>query len=392
MERPKSVFTPDEPGALPLDQVLAQVVNDDQEEWEYEYSATETETFYLTVELSYPEFKERAARIPQHSRGGYYRNWAEQDAPRETPKPPPQEARPAAGDNSDNEEITAERDYEDDGTPLDPALLAMSNGKGKDKATTPPPADTPKDQEEAQPAQAQEEPLVTEDIQVLDLHTPSPLFSYRGRLFQGHWAEVIGTEVILAGAPPSDDSAALPSLRTLPGDISLLAASSSRIMTSEKMPRPKIPAVDKLAPIKEEWNIRIPRAKDKTGERAEQVNFLENLMAFKIKKGNKDQVTVYATDGKGKDWDDKKSVSYRPRRKKIGEEHDAEKPKKQVGRRPRGRPSLATRLEGYPVGFGEGATRHIELSTMTPTRWDDLDREDADEEGSEDGEDVTMTG
>ncbi|KAG8418308.1 hypothetical protein J3458_005727 [Metarhizium acridum] len=389
MERPKSVFTPDEPGALPLDQVLAQLVNDDQEEWEYEYSAAETETFYLTVELSYPEFKERAARIPPHSRGGYYRNWAEQDAPRETAKQPPQEAKQAAGDNSDNEEVfAAERDYEDDGTPLDPVLLAMS--KGKDKATTPPPADTPKHQE-AEPPQAQEEPLDTEEIQILDLHTTSPLFSYRGRLFQGNWAEVIGTEVILAGTP-SDDSAALPSLRTLPGDISLLAASSSRIMTSEKIPRPKIPSVDKLAPIKEEWNIRIPLGKDKTGERAEQINFLENLMAFKIKKGDKDQVTVYATDGKGKDWDDRKSVYYKPRRKKIGEEHDAEKQKNKVGRRPRGRPSLATRLEGYPVGFGEGATKHTELSTMTPTRWDDLDREEADEEGSEEGEDVTMLG
>lgn len=43
MERPKGVFTPDKPGALSLDQVLEQVAKDDQEEWEYEYSTTETE-------------------------------------------------------------------------------------------------------------------------------------------------------------------------------------------------------------------------------------------------------------------------------------------------------------------------------------------------------------
>lgn len=43
MERPKGAFTPDEPGALPLDQVLEQIIKDDQEEWEYEYSAIETE-------------------------------------------------------------------------------------------------------------------------------------------------------------------------------------------------------------------------------------------------------------------------------------------------------------------------------------------------------------
>lgn len=33
----------DEPGALNVDKVLQQVSQDDQDEWEYEYSATETE-------------------------------------------------------------------------------------------------------------------------------------------------------------------------------------------------------------------------------------------------------------------------------------------------------------------------------------------------------------
>lgn len=33
----------DEPGALNVDTVLQQVSQDDQDEWEYEYSATETE-------------------------------------------------------------------------------------------------------------------------------------------------------------------------------------------------------------------------------------------------------------------------------------------------------------------------------------------------------------
>lgn len=52
MERPKGVFTPDQPGALSLDQVLEQVAKDDQEEWEYEYSTTETEVCNLILALS----------------------------------------------------------------------------------------------------------------------------------------------------------------------------------------------------------------------------------------------------------------------------------------------------------------------------------------------------
>jgi hypothetical protein len=52
MERPKSAFTPDEPGALPLDQVLAQITKDDQEEWEYEYSTSETEVCLAALSLS----------------------------------------------------------------------------------------------------------------------------------------------------------------------------------------------------------------------------------------------------------------------------------------------------------------------------------------------------
>lgn len=432
-------------------------------------------TFYLTVELSYPEFKERSTRTPQHSRGGYYKNWADQETSHDASKPPQESTQ--TGENSDNdngenqgdeedapveedvrgdgtpldpalrsvskgkEKATARdeetpQDDEDDGTPLDPALRALSKGKekavawdeetqddeddgtpldpalramskGNEKETTPPPIHKAKDKqpdlEKESSDQDPEEPEPeTVDIQILDLHSSDPIISYRGRVFQGSWAEVIGTEAILTN--DNTTTPLLPSLRTLPGNISLLAASSSRLMTTEKIPKPKVPEVDNLAPIKEEWNIRIPPGKDKTGERGDQISFLENLIALKKKRGDEDQVTVYATDGKGKDWDDRRGVDYRPRRKKIGEEDAGEKRKKKVGR-PRGTRSLATRLEGYPVGFGEGAKEPVELSTMTPSQWVELDRGD-DDDGGGDGDangsqededddeedDVTMTG
>lgn len=43
MNKSSSVFTSNDPGALSVDQILAGVSKDDQEEWEYEYSSTETE-------------------------------------------------------------------------------------------------------------------------------------------------------------------------------------------------------------------------------------------------------------------------------------------------------------------------------------------------------------
>lgn len=39
----------DAPAALRIDEVLEQIQKDDQEEWEYEYSTTETEVCPLTI-------------------------------------------------------------------------------------------------------------------------------------------------------------------------------------------------------------------------------------------------------------------------------------------------------------------------------------------------------
>lgn len=41
------LFASNEPGALSLDEILQKVSQDDEEEWEYEYSTTETEVCQL---------------------------------------------------------------------------------------------------------------------------------------------------------------------------------------------------------------------------------------------------------------------------------------------------------------------------------------------------------
>ncbi|KAF4591716.1 vacuolar protein sorting-associated protein [Ophiocordyceps camponoti-floridani] len=355
---------PDEAGALSVEELLRQLEHDDQEEWEYEYSATETETFYLTIDLSYPEFKGQSTLVPPHHRGAYYKGetdpttWADpavakdsgraggvlsddeedaakddenedendgdnegedrvmMDAPAEggrKDKGKGKEVRPRENDDDDQDK---DQDMDEDAPLVDPALKTVvvetesgsrAADKGKQKARDEGAERSYGDENQDDDNQQ------LEDIQILDLHSPRPLFSYRGRVFEGQWAEVIGTEAILTH---HDDKEALPALRQLAEGIDMLAASSSRIVTTEKLVRPKVAQVDTLAPVREEWNIRIPAGKSRTQEKMQQVRFLENLMALKKKKGQEDQVTVFATDGAGKDWNDKHAVDYKPRYRK----------------------------------------------------------------------------
>ncbi|XP_044716941.1 TFIIIC subunit domain-containing protein [Hirsutella rhossiliensis] len=369
-----SALSADAPGVLGLDEVLRQVAQDDQEEWEYEYSATETETYYLTLELSYPEFKDRATRGPHHSRGGYYKNWMDQSAafPRAVAASDKDDGHGTQSDddNDDDNDDDGEPDGQgggdgdgdddggdDDGPPLDPELLAASKSMEMERQAAEKEKETAQEKEQDDDEEEEEGTEALEDIQILDLHSANPIISYRGRVFEGQWAEVIGTEAILAR---HDKGKPLPALRHLADKVDVLAASSSRIMTTEKVLKPKLAAEDTLAPIKEEWNIRIPRGKDRTGERALQVDFLEKLIALKKKKGQTDQVTVYATDGAGKDWNDRHGPDYKQRVKK--------------------RPG--------PVDEDD----EVESESMG---WEELSRQDesgADVEDESGAEDVSMTG
>ncbi|ODA80625.1 hypothetical protein RJ55_03584 [Drechmeria coniospora] len=409
------VFTPDEPGALGLDEILSQVAQDDEDEWEYEYSTTETETYYLTVELSYTEFKEQSKKMPHHSRGGYYKNWLDQ-----TPAGPSKkvtrgkagndgdgsddenEAEPDAGADGDDDEDEEDDDNEDAGPPLDPGLQAASKGledgeKAADKQATPRRAGDNDDGE----VDGGEEGESFDEIQVLELHSHRPVISYRGRVFEGQWAEVIGTEAILTKHKEQNP---LPALRNLKEGVDFLAASSARIMTTEKVPKPRAPEQDSLAAIREEWNIRIPPGKDRTGERAQQIRFLENLIALKMKREDMDQVTVYATDGDGKDWDDKQGPDFKPRiRRKAAARDDstqsasAARARGQSSGSDRHRARSRRQARGGRGASAAGMGSTSALSTPTPSRWDDLPQPSEGLEGEEDdddegGEDASMTG
>ncbi|KAM0264444.1 hypothetical protein ACHAQJ_000635 [Trichoderma viride] len=414
-----SPWLEDEPGALNVDTILQQVSQDDQDEWEYEYSTTETETYYLTLELSYPEFKERPAKAHHHSRGGYYKNWSDQYADNNSTDAKsvkhgvgPHNASHHEDNNDegdgqgDGEAPDLEEDAPEENAPeeeeeneedanIDPLLRAISNtqklakqgkkgkGKGKEKEA---PGETTKATTE--PATDDKEPASEplEEIQVLELHSRNPIISYRGRVFEGQWAEVIGTEAILADRE-AKDAAPLPALRHLPGGVDILGASSSRILTTEKILKPKVAQEDSLKAIRDEWNIRIPPGKDRTGERAQQLRFLENLIALKKKRGDEDEVTVYAMDGAGKDFDDRKGPDFKPRRKKpsLGVEQSnggsqSDRGERRYTRRSQsrrgGRRRRASVARGTTAATDGGAAAPAldsgTLSTPTPSHWDEL--------------------
>ncbi|KAF5026329.1 hypothetical protein F66182_1593 [Fusarium sp. NRRL 66182] len=365
--------------------VQDQLERDEQEDWEYEYSTTETETYYLTLDLSYPEFKDRQTRAPHHSRGGYYKNWLDHHP----------SLRGMHGeedndeDNDNDNEPLPEPEADDDELEIDPQL-SNDKGKGVDR-------DEAGDSTREGGTKTRGE---TEDIQILELHSQNPIISYKGRVFEGSWAEIIGTETIFASR---DSGQPLPALRHLNGNIDFLGACASRIATSESIVKPKIIKEDPLAAVREEWNIRIPVGKDRSGERAQQTRFLENLMALKKTKGETDQVTVWAKDGEGKDFKDNRDPDYKPRRRRrlLNEDGEEVIPKRERrrasgcrGGRPRLRAgrscirgSVADPTPSIARGL-ESPAREGALSTPTPGRWNDLDgREDDDMDQGEDNDD-----
>ncbi|KAH7325921.1 hypothetical protein B0I35DRAFT_474646 [Stachybotrys elegans] len=399
------ILQPDQGGALALEEILRQVAKDEQEEWEYEYSTTETETYYLTLELSYPEFKERVARTPHHSRGGYY-NWLHHVPVTHAQMSQQRRENRDVVDEEDDEEPVPEPD--DDAPEIDPRLLSESiemrknKGKGKEVvATDPIPTNVSTggsgdgntgDNEKADATEENTAPEELRDLQILDLHTQKPVIAYRGRIFEGQWAEMIGTDMILAH---HEDEATdkLPALRRLPGGVDLLGASASRILTKEKVLKSKNPEVDTLAPIREEWNIRIPRGKHKTGDKARQTRFLENLMALKKKKGETDHVTIYAKDGAGKNFKDTVGPDSMPRRRKPGAETAPRRERRRIGRprgRGRGRGRVRVPVEEMMFSGIGPSTVGPGLSTPTPMHWEDLagGRDEARRFGDERGPDT----
>lgn len=229
---------------------------------------------------------------------------------------------------------------------------------------------------------------VAADIQILDLHSDKPMFAYKGKVFEGQWARNLGTEVLFAEHDAEDP---LPSLRHLPGGVDMLAASWARINTTEKRLQPRHEAAakdDPLEEIRRQHGIHIPITADKTGERKRQTRFLENLMALKKKRGETDEVTVYAHAA--------------PRAANDGTSGRRKKRKPLPDGRPSKRRGRGRGGADAAAAAGAGAGAGTALSTPTPASWTELggpaadkdagagidDDEDGSENDSEDYEEV----
>lgn len=344
------------------------------------------QTYYLTIELSYPEYiAPSKARGLHKTRGGHYKTWLghandpgeslelakAKKAGASTRHDQPAEA----GDNDDDEEEPIPAGVaDDDNLEIDPSLMNQtyemdadrrehekqqaSRDRQKSKATN------DSDKREAEPVL---QPI--QDIQVLDLHSKRPFISYRGRVFEGEWAEVVGTELILTDH--DDKNSNLPALRTLPGDVDLLAASCSRILTTEKALKPKDPEEDPLAEVRKEWLINIPPGVDKSGERAQQASFLEKLIGLKLKKGESDQVTVYAKEAIGKNFKDQRDPTSKPRRKILDPNEELDDDGRPTAKRPR-YPRRGRRRRGSDREPVRATPLDERLSVPTPSHWRDL--------------------
>ncbi|ROT41752.1 hypothetical protein SODALDRAFT_377406 [Sodiomyces alkalinus F11] len=397
---------------LPASSVPPPTECDDEDEWVYEYSNTETEypdklqTYYLTVDFSIPEFSQRPRRVPVSSRGGHQmKNWLNTGSRKVPEMTHHRIDSDDDEDNADDVHLPEPEDEEDE----EAAGQQIPGQQGKSPQPGIP--NSGKKPEEEEPPKGPQEDLQADDeeIQILDLHSEHPIFHYRNRVFEGSWARVLGTELLFTEQTSPYDKRRLPSLRTLPGDVDLLAASWSRIVATEKKLVPKQsaeaqqPEHDRFHEIKRAQGIRIPIWSDKTGERAGQTRFLEDLMAVKVKKGEKDRVTVYAQGPvdderkmgttrrrrapwrggrprtRGLGWDAGLSGDERKRRRPLPDSRPGDAAVGRGSKRARGSERGRSRGLGWIAAMRGGPAEATleegfeDVSTPTPEKWADLE-------------------
>lgn len=135
-------------------------------------------------------------------------------------------------------------------------------------------------------------------IQIMELHSEEPMVLFRGKYYKCQWVSNIGTELLFTKHDPDDDNP-LPCLRTLPGDVALLAASSARIMGTEVILEPKGHKTQKVRrPRLKVKDLSIQVGRGARRERKEQAKFLEELINAKLGMGELDAVTVDAQSRK----------------------------------------------------------------------------------------------
>ncbi|KAH9900193.1 hypothetical protein F4778DRAFT_782304 [Xylariomycetidae sp. FL2044] len=382
---------------------------DDETEWEYEYSTTETETFYVTLDLTKADFTAHDTNVIKHGRGGWHgsrRAEAYTNGPRHNGavnSPANSEAEEDRGHASKQQQ--SKRDGKKQSSP-NGAVAGDEDGDGNQE-------DDDEDEEDDS----------NQKVQIMELHTPNPVISYKGRVYEGQWSENVGTEFLFAqrDAKSAQD---LPALRHVDTDVDLLAASCARISVSER----KLTAIDKNPYANrqqrraktgdqidddDDRGYKVPVVPPMEGkynqERADQNKFLERLIRLKKSKGETDEVTVIAKSVDRRHISSEQSARIKARR--AWQREKSRLDMNGVGitgspirglrrgrpRRGRGAPlqhlmNISTAGGWQPLGAGATEAGPFESSSVapsvteslsTPARWSELD----DEPGERDAED-----
>lgn len=266
---------------------------DNDDEWEYEYSTTETETYYVTLDLSVRDFIDK---IPEdsavHSTRASYRTTWRSTITKNSNQEGDEQALAKARSSETNGEGDGDDDDDED---EDESRDLLSEAVRRKRLEAPVKTATTVHNKEGQKGS---EPIL-DKLQVMDLHSPNPLLSYRGMVFRGSWAENIGTEMIFM---PHEQDAKLPILRQVPGDIDLVAASSARINFKQVQLEIKGGEPQKMSDwewaeaadrrYRENGGLYVHVGSDKHGYRRPQANFLEDFEALKRKRGEMEGVTI----------------------------------------------------------------------------------------------------
>jgi hypothetical protein len=244
------------------------------------------QTYYLTVDLSIPQWVYRNPEGVMHfGRGGYHADQISSADRRKTSF--------AKQFNLPGADIV---DEDEDDEPLPEVDEAVSDSDRdipttEDVITVPPEGWNPQ----------VDNKLKDRKIEILDLHTNYPVISYRGKVFEGRWAEVLGTEMLFMRHEPTE---AIPRLRRLPDNIDLLAASTARLLVTEKKMR-RTETRDPYKALKDRHGLRLMyKSRHRTDEKMAQAKFLEDLWAVKVKRGERDMPTTIARPPPGQDFED----------------------------------------------------------------------------------------
>ncbi|RYP45417.1 hypothetical protein DL768_008239 [Monosporascus sp. mg162] len=379
---------------------IGQGAPEDESEWEYEYSTTETETFYVTLDLSTADFTAPHKNIISNVRTDYHGNRlteAERIRRRNT-ELSPFDSESDDEDGQGGAQQQHQHQHQHQQRRLDESREAAAAEEEEEAGN--------RGEEQEQPDASASEEFSAGKVQIMELHSPNPVISYKGRVYEGQWSRHVGTELLLThrdhgsegedgsgsgSSNPNPDPNTLPALRHLDNSVDLLAASCARITVTQREPERREDTEEgrrrraRLALSEERaamaTKIPPPETTRPSRARVDQAHFLARLIALKKRKGETDEVAVLV-NGYSRD------LVKRSRARKGGRGGPGRGRGRGGRRRPRGAETglfdHAAFLQNYqdPAQAGDDG---LPDSAPTPRQWDDL-------RGAEPGADAVDAG